>query len=195
MSLKTHHCSLSASMISFSSSGLTPIRAGADWILIKTLKFATSLQWEVKKLGTGQCKRSKTHTYWRFVLQLCKQSMVISKARLVYQKIFFFENPLWGWKVMLVMYVASLHIRITVVCLHTLMLSTKRRARAVLNVMCKWHCIPLLTLLQLTVALLLDLNFIARMMVWLGICWWWSSRKYHADDDACCTLFVALLFL
>jgi hypothetical protein len=38
-------------------------------------------------------------------------------------------------------YVASLHIRITVVCLHTLMLSTKRRARAVLNVMCKRHCI------------------------------------------------------
>lgn len=34
-------------------------------------------------------------------------------------------------------YVASLHIRITVVCLHTLMLSTKRRTRAVLNVMCK----------------------------------------------------------
>ncbi len=66
-------------------------------------------------------------------------------------------------------YVASLHIRITVVCLHTLMLSTKRRARAVLNVMCKRHCIPLLTLLHLTVALLLDLNFIdyssARVMV------------------------------
>jgi hypothetical protein len=103
MSLKTHHCSLSASMISFSSSGLTPIRAGADWILIKTPKFATSSQWEVKKLGTGQCKRSKTHTYWRFVLQMCKQNTVISKARLVYEKIFFFENPLWGWKIMLVM--------------------------------------------------------------------------------------------
>jgi len=56
-----------------------------------------------RNLELVKWKRSKTHTYWRFVLQLCKQSMVISKARLVYEKIFFFENPLWGWKIMLVM--------------------------------------------------------------------------------------------
>lgn len=73
-------------------------------------------------------------------------------------------NSLWMCKF------AALHIYMTVVCLHVLKLSTKRRPRFIWNVIYnKWQCMLLLSLLQL-----LDLNSIdysfARMMIWLGIC-------------------------
>ncbi len=55
------------------------------------------------------------------------------------------------------------------VCLHMLKLSTKRRPRAIWNVICKWQCMPLLSLLQLLDLNSIDYNF-ARMMIWLGIC-------------------------
>jgi hypothetical protein len=81
MSLKTHHCSLSASMISFSSWGLNPIRAGAYWILTKTPKFATSLQWEVKKPGTKHTVNEAKRTPTDASFYSCKQSIVISGKR------------------------------------------------------------------------------------------------------------------
>jgi len=77
MSLKTHHYSLSASMISFSSWGLNPIWASTNWILTKTPKFATSLQWEVKKLGTKHSVNKAKHTPIDASFYSYKQSMVI----------------------------------------------------------------------------------------------------------------------
>jgi hypothetical protein len=61
---------------------------------------------------------------------------------------------------------AALHIYMTTMCLHMLKLLTKRRQRAIWkrpraiwNVICKWQCMPLLSLLQLLDLNSIDYNF------------------------------------